>query len=111
MTQNSDTHGGERIVVEVDEDLEDLIPGYLNNIRGDVEKMHNALNTEDYETIQLIGHSTKGSGGGYGFDAITDYGASLETAAENRNPEDIRKWLDKLAHFLDIVKVVYVPYE
>ena len=100
-----------KIVVEVDEDLEELIPGYLQNIRAEVKKMRNALSVKDFETVRSVGHSTKGSGGGYGFYAITDMGASLETAGKESNAEESEKWLNELDRFLDAVEVVYVPFE
>ncbi len=100
-----------KIVVEADEDLEELIPGYLQNIRSDVKTMRDALAIEDFETVRSIGHSTKGSGGGYGFDAITDMGASLEIAGKESSAEVAEKSLNELDHFLDVVEVVYVTFE
>jgi len=97
----------EKIVVHVDSELEDLIPGFLENRRNDVISMLKALEQEDYETIRVLGHSMKGAGGGYGFDAITDIGASLEQSAKGRNPEEIRKWIDRLSTFLERVEVAY----
>lgn len=103
MTQNKN----EKVVVHVDTDLEDLIPGFLENRRNDIISMLKALEQGDYETIRVLGHSMKGAGGGYGFDAITDIGASLEQAAKDKNPEEIRKWINKLSTFLERVEVTY----
>ena len=58
----------------MDEDLGDLIPGYLENRKKDVVEILNCLNRRDYETIRSLGHKMKGSGGGYGFDTITEIG-------------------------------------
>jgi HPt (histidine-containing phosphotransfer) domain-containing protein len=56
----------EVIVIHADKDLEDLIPEFLDNRRSDVESIRGALANDDYETIRVLGHSMKGSGGGYG---------------------------------------------
>jgi len=98
-----------RITVTVDADLEDLVPVYLQTKQKDIEKMTEALGTADYETIRLLGHSMKGSGGGYGFDRISQIGREIEEAAKGKNDEAIKKQLAELASFLDRVEVVYRP--
>ena len=75
------------VSVIVDRDLEDLIPGYLSNRERDVAKVAEALAAGDFETLRVIGHSMKGSGGGYGFDALSDLGSQIEQAALARNAE------------------------
>lgn len=107
MTQDTDIDQGEKIVVRVDAEIEDLIPGFLENRRKDIETILEALDQGDYETIRLLGHRMKGAGGGYGFDAITDIGRSIEQGAKEKNPEEVRRWLGDLLHYLDRVEVVY----
>lgn len=96
-----------RNVVYVDEDLEELVPQYLENRREDLEMMQAAIATGDYETVRSLGHQMKGSGGGYGFDVITEIGISLEVAAKLNDLENIRKWLSELAELLETVEVIY----
>ena len=107
MTHNRDGNEGGRILVRVDPDLADLIPGFLDNRRKDISAMRAALAQNDYETIRTLGHSMKGAGGGYGFDAITDIGAALEQAAKDRNPEAVRRGVSDLAAYLDRVEVTH----
>ncbi len=97
------------IMVTVDEDLQDLIPGYLENRRKDVVDLLSALDRGDFELIRSIGHKMKGSGGGYGFDGITDIGRSVEDAAKVSQAEDIRAQVDALQYYLDHVQVVFQP--
>jgi HPt (histidine-containing phosphotransfer) domain-containing protein len=97
----------EAMVVHIDPDLEDLIPEFLDNRRGDIKSIHAALANHDYETIRVLGHGMKGAGGGYGFDDITVIGAALEQAAKQRDGAAIRAGLDQLALYLGKVKVVY----
>jgi HPt (histidine-containing phosphotransfer) domain-containing protein len=108
MTQNTDAKPDEKIVVNVDSDIEDLIPGFLENRQKDIKSIYDALEKEDYETIRILGHSMKGAGGGYGFDKITDIGRSIEESAEGKNQEEIKKWVINLSNYLDRVEVVYV---
>ncbi len=97
----------DRITVRVDAELEEITPGYLENRRKDVGSMLQALEQEDYEAIRVLGHSMKGSGGGFGFDRITRLGSALEQAAKEKDSESIRKWLRDLSTYLDRVEVVY----
>jgi HPt (histidine-containing phosphotransfer) domain-containing protein len=113
----------EGTVVRVDPELQSLIPGYLENRRKDVAAISEATRQGDYETVQRLGHSMKGSGGGYGFAAITDsmkgsgggygfaaiteIGRSLEQAAKDRNAEAIQEYSSKLGTYLERVEVSY----
>ena len=97
----------EKIVVHVDADLEDLIPGYLQNRRQDVGAILQALENQDFETIRILGHTMKGTGGGYGFDAITEMGRALETAAKDKNAQAIQQGTAALLNYLQAVEVVF----
>ncbi len=108
MTQNTDAKPGEKIIVNVDSTIEDLIPGFLENRQEDIKSLYDALKKEDYETIRILGHSMKGAGGGYGFDEITDIGRLIEESAEGKNQEEIKKWVINLTNYLDRVEIVYV---
>jgi len=102
-----DSKQNEKIIVHVDEDIADLIPGFLKNRRRDVETLKEALQNNDYESIQILGHSMKGVGGGYGFDAITDIGMSLEQAAKEKETREIRKQAEALSNYLERVEMRY----
>ena len=107
MTGTNDRNQDKKVIVTVDSDLEDLIPGYFENRQKDIRSIRKALENDDYETIRILGHSMKGSGGGYGFDAITDIGRSLEEDANVGNADGIRKHTDELSSYLERVEVVY----
>lgn len=108
MADRENPTGHRDIVVSIDEDLQELIPGYLAHRRTDVERIRMALEQRDYETLRTIGHQMKGSGGGYGFDAITDMGRAIEEAARAERDEEIRRQNVVLLDYLDRVRVVFV---
>ena len=97
----------DRIRVNIDPDLEDLIPGFLNNRRNDIVQIRASLQDGDFVKIRLLGHSMKGAGGGYGFDPITDYGDEIEQAALRQDVAAIEAWLAKLADYLARVEPVF----
>ncbi len=96
-----------KISVRIDKDLEDLIPGYLENRRKDIAAIGDALTRGDYDAIRVLGHGMKGSGGGYGFDAITNIGRKIEAAAKAGDAAAIRGGRDELVFYLERIEIVY----
>ena len=72
-----------------------------------MQKLEDALQSADYEGVRILGHNMKGVGGGYGFDAITDIGMSLEQAAKEKDAREIRKQAEALSNYLERVEVRY----
>ncbi|MBF0620430.1 MAG: Hpt domain-containing protein [Magnetococcales bacterium] len=95
------------IVVHPDPDLEDIIPGYLDNRRNELPALKTALADNDFETLKILGHRMKGSGAGYGFDGITDIGFIIEMGARDENSEAIASGIEQLLSYLERVEVVY----
>ncbi len=109
MISTSDAPNGGKIIVRVDPDLEDLVPGFLENRQKDIQSVLEALTRNDYAAIAKIGHTMKGVGGGYGFDAITDIGRSVEQAAKDKSPAKIKASLDALSDYLRRIEIVFDP--
>jgi HPt (histidine-containing phosphotransfer) domain-containing protein len=84
----------------------DRIPAYLQNCRQNGIAMLDALDRVDFETVKFLGHQMRGSGGAYGFQAITDIGAALQQAAESADTDASRKWVGELSNYLDRVKII-----
>jgi HPt (histidine-containing phosphotransfer) domain-containing protein len=95
------------LIVHPETDLADLVPVYLERRRGDIIALEDALLMEDYEAVRSIGHSMKGSGGGYGFDGITEIGGRLEMAGRDTDPDSARAAIDDLRSYLRNVEVSY----
>lgn len=104
--KQDDQGGQEKIKVSVDPEIMDIVPGFLDNRKKDVMSMLEALENGDYETIRMLGHSMKGSGGGYGFDTISEIGNSIEQEAKNRNVKGIRRNIEELATYLERIEIV-----
>ena len=97
----------EKITVKIDPDLEELIPGFLENRSNDVEKLKAACGASDFETLRSIGHSLKGVGGGYGFAMITKLGADIEISAKAGELENIEKCISELSDYLQRIEIQY----
>ena len=106
MTAKADDNRAKKIIIHADPAIAELIPGFLQNRRKDIAAMLDAVQRGDFESVQVLGHSMKGDGGGYGFDAITEIGAALEQAAKQRNAVEIRDRVHELSRYLDQVEVI-----
>ncbi len=96
-----------KIIVQCDPDIKDLIPGYMSNRSKDIVVMRSCLSLGDFEKIRIFGHSMKGSGGGYGFDTITDLGDRIEIAALANDTNEIEQAIQNLEDYINQVEVVY----
>ncbi len=96
-----------KIVVMVDIDLEELIPGFLENRAKDVTILREAGAAQDLAKLQSVGHSLKGVGGGYGFDVLSEIGADIEIAAKEKNLDVMEELINRLADYLERVDVAY----
>ena len=94
------------ILSRVKSSIADRIPAYLQNCRQNVVVMREALDRVDFETVASLGHQMRGSGGAFGFQAITDIGAALQQAGESADNEVSRKWVEELSSYLDGAKTI-----
>jgi PAS domain S-box-containing protein len=98
---------GKRTIVEIDADLRDLAPAFIDHKRADAARLRSAIEGADFAAIAAIAHKIKGEGGSYGFDELTRIGAALEAAALNGGIEDARREISRLADYLGSVEIVF----
>ena len=97
--------GEQATVVYVDEELADLIPEFLENRRRDVEQITRLVQEGKYEELTRLGHTMKGTGGGYGFAEISAIGKGIEEAGARGDREAMTRLCDRLAAYLAAVTV------
>lgn len=98
-------------VAYIDIDLEDLIPDFLDNRRKDVVQIGQLLCDGNLQEIRRLGHSMKGSGGGYGFDEVGEIGGKIEAAALAGDTTVIEKQVEALSEYVANVKIVWQEEE
>ncbi len=77
-----------------------LVPAYIARCTENVVAMREAIRQKDFETVTILGHNLRGSGGGFGFQTITDFGANLEQASSSKDNEGVSKLLEELSVYL-----------
>ena len=98
-----------RVIVEVDENLSDLIPGFLTHKCADVATIFDAIARRDYAQIGRIAHRIKGDCGSYGFETMTEIGSSLEQAAAMHDDSELSTLAHQLLNYMDRVEIVFQP--
>jgi HPt (histidine-containing phosphotransfer) domain-containing protein len=98
-----------KFTAQVDPDLRDLVPGFLEHKRDDARAIISEVSRAnvDFKAISGIGHRLKGEGSSYGLDTISLYGAEIEQAAQSHDADAIRRYADELAAYIDSVVIEY----
>jgi len=107
MSHKHDREVPAKVTVFIDPDLAEIIPGFLENRRRDVQSLQKALQQNDLKTIRVLGHRMKGDGGGYGFERISAIGEALEQAAVRQDRQAIEHRTSELDDYLAHLDVVY----
>ena len=107
---DSQSNSDEKVIVKVDAEIEDIIPIFFETLVEEMETALDALQRDDYETTQIWGHSLRGTGGGYGFEAISEIGKSLEQAAKPHDSQEVRNLVDQLSSYLERVHPISLTF-
>lgn len=95
------------VTLYIESDLEELIPGFMQNREKDVRDLRIALANNDMDEVALLGHSLKGVGGGYGFDFVTEMGREIEEASKTGQNVLVEQLIEQLATMLDNITIIY----
>ena len=100
-TSSAQANGSKDRSARAAQRLTERTPTYLQNCRQNIVAMYDALDRADFEAVTILGHNLRGSGGGFGFQAITDIGAGIERAAADADTAASRQWVAELSSYLD----------
>ncbi|HNW44265.1 MAG TPA: Hpt domain-containing protein [Elusimicrobiales bacterium] len=93
--------------VFVDREIRDLVPGYLENRRREVAELFSFHSAGNFKAIRKAGHRLAGSGGGYGFDRLSELGQQLEELSQAGDAAGVAARLADLKEYLENLEVVY----
>ena len=94
-------------MVLADPAMRTLVEEFLTEAAADLTAMRQALARGDLDTVRVLGHGLKGSGGGYGFDAVTELGRAVEAAAVRADAEALADLFQRLEKHLREVVIHY----
>ena len=93
--------------VSIDKDLRDIVPGYLETRRAELPGLLAFHSAGDLESLRKAGHKLAGSGGGYGFDRLSELGKQIETLSQAGAAADLAAPLAELKDYIENLEVVY----
>lgn len=93
--------------VVVDKELADIVPEYLRIRKDELPELQALLAAGNLDEARKIGHKLAGSGGGYGFDRLSEIGAKLEAAGLAGNAAIAGACAADLKDFLENLEVAY----
>lgn len=93
---------------EIDSELQEIIPAFFDNTRQEIEELAEATALGDYDTMQRLGHSIKGSSLGYGFEGLAAIGRKIEDAArQGHDVTAVQELIQEALAYIDKVVVIY----
>lgn len=95
------------VIELIDPDLKELLPRFFEVSMEDLEKMQVALKERDFETLNRLGHTTRGTGCGYGFKGMGEIARAIELAAKACDFEKGREQIGLLFQYLQCVQVEF----
>jgi hypothetical protein len=95
----------EKIRLNVEPGLKELVPGFLENRRRDLERMRLALHAGDLAAIRDVGQNIRCFSRVYGFDELTALGEEIRCAADECSTLRIVHLQGQLADYLSRVEI------
>ena len=104
--QDRKAEEADEAVIHVAVELKHIIPMFLEEMRGYVEAIRQALGKREFPAIRVLGHTISGTASYFGIDPIIGIGKSLESAAKEQNPETVRALANRVSNYLDRIQVM-----
>ena len=96
-----------RIKVIIDSELQPIMGRYMEIRRRELDQLEAAIADRDAETVRLLGHRLKGTGGSFGSDQLTEWGAVIEIAGRDKDLDQAAKVAEKVRYFIENVDIVF----
>jgi hypothetical protein len=95
----------DRIRLKVEPALKELVPGFLENRRRDLERLRQALHAGDLAAIRDVGQNIRCFSRVYGVEELTALGEEIRCAAEESSTLRIVRLQGQLADYLSRVEL------
>jgi HPt (histidine-containing phosphotransfer) domain-containing protein len=87
--------------------FEELIPGFIENRRKELEELRGALDAGRYKQLGELGHRMRGIGSTYGFVRVSEFGGQIEERAAASDHAGLAARIAEYAEYLARLKIVY----
>lgn len=92
-------------LVQSDPSYADLVEEFVAGLDDRVHSMGQSLADGQFDTLKSLAHQLKGSGGGHGYQILTEVAATLEEQARNQELQACQTSLEELTSIVSRVVV------
>lgn len=78
---------------------------YLERRKQDIISCHEALEKQDYNFLDRLGHQIKGNAATFGFDELTEVAINMEQAAKNKDHNRLIDLVNRFEALVNTAKV------
>lgn len=82
---------------EMQADHDALTDQFLSGVPALIKNMREALTATEWKTLGSLAHQLKGSGGSYGFQALSEVSENIETSIKNQQYDELNNMVDQLS--------------
>ncbi len=86
--------------IEVDPEIADLIPMFLDSRSQDAAKLEDLFKSENFEEMAKICHTIKGIARPYGFPTLESLAIEMESECKRKNAEKTLELVDQMQKFV-----------
>lgn len=97
-----------KVTVNIDADLQDLIPQFIENRKKDIATLQSLVDASDLTAIAQLAHKIKGAAAGYGFVQLSDLASEMEKAAKSGNPAPLKSLAVQMETHFSNIEVKFV---
>ncbi|HWU41961.1 MAG TPA: Hpt domain-containing protein [Bdellovibrio sp.] len=95
-------------ILEIDADLQDLIPQFLENRKKDIASLQAMVAQNDLTAIAQLAHKIKGAAAGYGFADLSKMASEMEVAAKNSDNGPLSDLAEKMKKHFENIEIHFV---
>lgn len=94
--------------IEIDADLQDLIPQFLENRKKDIASLETLVAQKDLVAIAALAHKIKGAAAGYGFNDLSSMAAEMEKAAKANDASPLPGIASNMKNHFENIEIHFV---
>lgn len=98
----------EKTKLEIDVDLQHLIPQFIENRKNDVLSLVHLAEKKDLTSIAQLAHKIKGAAAGYGFSRLSSMAAEIEQSTKNNDLSAITRITNDMKMHLENIEIHFV---
>jgi HPt (histidine-containing phosphotransfer) domain-containing protein len=91
----------DEIEKEIQREMKKLRGFYIQNLKERYKNLLQAIDSGNFEEINIIGHSMKGSGASYGFEEMSDLGFEIEETSKHQNLPQLMQLINHFEALLE----------